>query len=472
VRVLCFFAFALAACTLRAAVWPDYLGITMPPNIAPLNFRAPGATAAEFRAQDGSRLSADVDGAGVVRWPLRAWRAFLQAHAGEDVTLCLAGEGACVATNHIARAPIDSHLTYRLIPPSYRYFNEIGIYQRDLTSFAERVLYRNVQVTSSQCVNCHTYNRADPETYLFHTRLAVAGTHIVSPRWGRRKVDLKRGDMFASGTYPAWHPSGDFIAFSVNKTRQQFYETHPDIIEVFDLRSDLVLYSLADDRVLPVETEPEIFETYPTWSPDGRDLYTARARIRSIAKEADRAREKDLTCHMFYDLVVRRFDAAGMTFSAPVMLIDAVKSSQSVSLPRVSPDGRWLVLVVAPYGTFHIWHRESDLWMLDLVRHELRALDELNSADSESYHCFSRNGSWMVFSSRREDGAYTRPYFAHFDATTGRFSKPFLLPVENPRDHERRMFSYNVPEFSTGPVCATPRELRQLVEQVPRSGPK
>ena len=69
----------------------------------------------------------------------------------------------------------------------------------------------------------------------------------------------------------------------------------------------------------------------------------------------------------------------------------------------------------------------------------------------------------MVFSSRREDGAYTRPYLAAFDPEKGAFSRPFLLPVEDPAEHRRRMWSYNVPEFSAGPVRESPRDLRRLV---------
>ena len=73
----------------------------------------------------------------------------------------------------------------------------------------------------------------------------------------------------------------------------------------------------------------------------------------------------------------------------------------------------------------------------------------------------------MVFSSRRADGSYTRPQFAHFDASSGRFSKPFVLPVEDPDEHDRRMLSYNIPEFSDGPVRESPVDFRRLVTRAP-----
>ena len=122
------------------------------------------------------------------------------------------------------------------------------------------------------------------------------------------------------------------------------------------------------------------------------------------------------------------------------------------------------MFVASLHGVFSIWDREAELYIFDLREKKARQLDEINSAESESYHCFSKDGHWMVFSSRRDDGVYTRPYFAAFDSARGTFSKPFLLPVEDPDEHIRRQLSYNVPELSDGPVRETPRDLRRLVE--------
>ena len=165
--------------------------------------------------------------------------------------------------------------------------------------------------------------------------------------------------------------------------------------------------------------------------------------------------------NIYYDLCMRTFDPATRTFSAPRTLLDGASAKLSVSLPRVSPDGRWLVFAAGHCGQFHIWHRDADLWIVDLTTLRARPCTEINSSDAESYHCFSSDGRWMVFSSRRDDGAYTRPYLAAFDPATGTFGHPFLLPVEDPAEHGRRMLSYNVPEFSSGRVRMSPRRLRQ-----------
>ena len=64
---------------------------------------------------------------------------------------------------------------------------------------------------------------------------------------------------------------------------------------------------------------------------------------------------------------------------------------------------------MAPFGTFHIWHPESDLYVVDLETGENRELTEANSDDTESYHSWSSNSRWIVFSSRRDEGSEAVP---------------------------------------------------------------
>ena len=104
------------------------------------------------------------------------------------------------------------------------------------------------------------------------------------------------------------------------------------------------------------------------------------------------------------------------------------------------------------YGNFSIWHHEADLWLLDLQTGENRPLDEVNSADTESYHNWSANSRWFLFSSRRDDGLFTRIYLAHI-AQDGTVGKPFMLPQKDPAKYYSTLFmSYNVPEFVSGPT--------------------
>lgn len=74
-------------------------------------------------------------------------------------------------------------------------------------------------------------------------------------------------------------------------------------------------------------------------------------------------------------------------------------------------------------------------------------LSEANSAEGESYHSWSHNNRWLVFSSRRLDGLYTRPFFTYID-DKGTAHKPFLLPQRNPvKYYKDLLWTYNLPEF-------------------------
>ena len=90
----------------------------------------------------------------------------------------------------------------------------------------------------------------------------------------------------------------------------------------------------------------------------------------------------------------------------------------------------------------------------------------LNSPDTESYHSWSSNGRWVIFSSRRDDGSFTRPFIAHIDEE-GNASRPFELPMSRPEAHRLSMKSYNVPEFMRGPVTITPQTFADILKGDP-----
>ena len=72
--------------------------------------------------------------------------------------------------------------------------------------------------------------------------------------------------------YPSWHQSGRFIAFSQNDTKQMFHTTDRNRIEVFDFSSDVMVYDLEADTLIttPLLMSKTKFETFPSWSADGR----------------------------------------------------------------------------------------------------------------------------------------------------------------------------------------------------------
>jgi len=99
--------------------------------------------------------------------------------------------------------------------------------------------------------------------------------------------------------------------------------------------------------------------------------------------------------------------------------------------------------------------------VMDLQKGGYRRL-EINSELADSWHAWSSNGRWLVFSSKRRDGLFARPYFSYVDAT-GRFHPPLLMPQQDPTFYESFVKTYNVPVFVTGPVQIGERDLARAI---------
>ena len=79
-------------------------------------------------------------------------------------------------------------------------------------------------------------------------------------------------------------------------------------------------------------------------------------------------------------------------------------------------------------------------------------MKEINSDKADSYHNWNVNSHWMVFTSRRDDGLYSRLYLASID-DKGQLSKPFLLPQRNPQEYySESLYSFNTPDFTKAKV--------------------
>ncbi len=454
----------------RPVIHPDYSGITIPYNIAPLNFAYTvegDDFVTELKAGEQSLV---IDGK-ATDWKQKAWHGFMESCKGKtvEVNAYVKRNGAWQKYRplewYVAPEPIDPYISYRIIAPSYVTYEELTIRQREMASFDEQVIYNNMLLSNDvdgQCINCHSYKNYKTDNMQFHVRQYKGGTVLVTD--GEvKKINLKTDSTISAGVYPAWHPTHNLIAYSVNETGQSFHTKNNNKIEVQDLKSDLILYDIDHNEVSFIEHDTLEWEVFPAWSPDGRMLYYSSAYI-EVENHAERERElinryKDY----HYNLYRKSFDPETRTFGPRELVLDAAAMDKSATLPRISPDGRYLLFGMADYGCFHIWHKDADLYLLDLESMALRNVKEINSDEVESYHSWSSNGRWMLFTSRRDDGGYTHLYIAYFD-TEGKAHRPFLLPQRDPYFYENYYKSYNVPEFMLEPVTITPQEFARHID--------
>lgn len=444
-------------------IFPDYKEVTVPSNIAPMNFSVlsddecrwgafvtAGAMELFVRADDG-----------LISFPRKTWKRIISEGKGGEISvrLCMQKEdgwyGCKPFVMNVAEEEVDPYLAYRLITPGYSLWQDMSIRQRNLESFKEKVIYSNAQGRRN-CVNCHSFCERDPEQMLLHMRSEYAGTYMFR-NGTKEKLDTKTDMTMSAVVYPYWHPSGDYVAFSVNKTNQMLHVSDPNRIEVFDEDSDVVVYDVEHHEIVTsaVIASSGAFETFPAFSPDGKSMYYCTAK----AVEPMPERYKDVV----YSLCRIDFDPDECSFGETAdTLYNAEQQGGSVSFPRISPDGRYLVFTLSGYGNFSIWHKDADLYCIDLEEGSISRMDALNSDNVESYHSWSSDSRWLVFSSRRDDGLYTRPYVAYVDEN-GKACKPFLIPQKNPKAfYDSQMFSYNIPEFVEGRIDVDGREISDL----------
>lgn len=439
-------------------IYPDYTDISIPPNIAPLNFVVKEAAEKVYLKITGSHEGEmESFGKDRISFKEKKWKQLVSANQGGSLTFSLftKQEGCWIAWQdfsvQVENSPIDPYLVYRLIEPGYEKWHIVGIYQRSLENFEETPVIRN-DMTGYGCINCHSFCNGDPEQFLFHMRAANNGTYII--REGEiEKLRTKTDRTISNLVYPYWHPSGKYITASVNDTHQFFHAVKDKKMEVFDMESDVVIYDVENQTILSRASllTKDAFETFPSFSPDGQWLYFCTTPATTMPEKYEQIR---------YHLCRMAFDENKGILHMPIdTLVHA--DSVSTSFPRISPDGHFLMYTETAYGQFPIWHKDAEIRMIDLKTGSQMDMSAVNSQDTESYHSWSSNSRWVVISSRRDNGLYTLPYIAYIDEQ-GKPSKPFLLPQKYPDFYDYLLYSYNIPELARGKIQTNPYQIQHV----------
>ncbi len=434
---------------LPAPIYPDYAGVTVPVNIAPLNFLL-REECEETWAQlscDGQQI-VSLKGGNEVKFDLKEWKKLLAQCAGESLQVRVAtkknGHWQEYEPFEIYVSPdsVDPVLTYRLIEPDYEVFSRLQIKERCIEDFSERTICDYNEV-GNRCMNCHTFGSQNPDLSFLYVR-GEGGGLILNQAGKLRKLSMKTDDMVSGSVYGQFSPDGRWLVFSTNVIIPAFHACPAKRLEVFDSKSDVYVANLTTNDIIRSKllVDSTRLATFPTFSPDGEYIYFCMAGGPANPKMLD---------SLQYSLCRISFDPATGAIGEKIDTVVEARAGEkrSVSHPRISPDGRRVLYAVADYGTFPIWHPEADQQMIDLETGEIDELEAVNSQKSDTYHSWSSSGRWFVFASKRDDGLYGKPYFCHVDED-GKVSKPFVLPQREPSYYDDNLKSFNVPELGRG----------------------
>ena len=163
-------------------IFPDYKDVTIPVNIAPLNFVLQDAKEIPTRLViEGKQQKITVKGDdGYFEIPQKAWKNLLENEQGSTInmTVCkkVGGEwkGMKPFSVSIVKNKVDKYIAYRLVAPGYIFWEKMGIYQRNLENFDQTPIFEN-KITTYNCVNCHSFPSRDPNKMILHMRTRNGG---------------------------------------------------------------------------------------------------------------------------------------------------------------------------------------------------------------------------------------------------------------------------------------------------------
>ncbi len=453
-----------------AKIHPDYSGTVIPPNIAPLNFlieKKADRYLVKIYSEQGPAIEVSSKKPKIII-PQNQWRRLLDSNKGQELYFDIfvkARNGRwnkfATITNRIAREDIDGFLVYRKMHPTHTHKGgKMAIYQRKLENFNESVVLDNGYYKGG-CLNCHAFcgNRTDKMLIGIRSYSAYGVSTLLIENGVVNKIGAKFG-------YTSWHPSGKMAVYSINNLPRFYHFARNEVRDTVDLNS-LLAYYLVDSKTVKTSlkiSKKNRLETWPTWSADGRYLYFCSAPI--LWTDQNKT-PPDRYNEVKYDLMRISYDIETDKWGELETILLAQDTGLSIAMPRISPDGHWLLFCMFNYGYFPPWQQSSDLYLIDLEaarqtgRVEYRKL-EINSSQSESWHSWSSNSRWIVFSSKRDYGVFTRSYISYVDQT-GKVQKPILLPQKDPEFYDSCLKIYNIPELVTQPVQATGGKLGRVI---------
>ncbi|MFH1195864.1 MAG: hypothetical protein V1720_09115 [bacterium] len=449
---------------------PDYTGIVIPPNCSPLNFSIK-EKGENFLVQISSKHGEPIqveDNSGQINIPFSDWKELLAQNAGENLKIEIYSEQKNgqwtrfnAIENKIATEKIDGYVAYRKFGPLFNQWKKMGIYQRNIENFDETPILPN-KLTQDNCMNCHNFWQNGTDRWLLHTRFEPGTAMLLCVDEKIKKIDTRTEFNKSPGGYPTWHPSGNLIAFSVGKPLQ-FFHTIGETRDELDRVLDIIVYDVKKNMVTttPEISSPDRVEVWPLWSHNGDYLYFCSSnKIDSYTVKSQKNEDSLAYGNIKFDLMRILYDAKNNTWGKLETVISSAQTGFSISQPKISPDGRFIVFTASSYGSFPIFHSDADLYSYDLRNGAMKRL-ELNSDRAEGFHSWSSNNRWLVYSSKRQDGQFTGIFISHIDSA-GVTSKGFALPQEDPLFYETCLEIFNVPEMVKESVKFSPQTLARI----------
>ena len=402
------------------------------------------------------------------------------AHDAEVAIIGLNSQGKIAASANIrirtSTDPVGDSIFYREVPLPFieavqdpsRIRWRIGSVD---TETAPPIVLENLPV----CGNCHSFSGDgsvlgmdvdygnDKGGYAI---LPVSDEMVLNDEKIITWSDYKREDGEATfGLLSQVSPDGRYVISTV-KDRAVFVAT-PGIEFsqlFFPIKGILVVYDTVTEtyKELPGADNPEYVQSNPTWSADGKWIVFARSKVYkkdSIANiNSVLLNEKDVPEFIEdkepykYDLYRVPFNDGAGGIAEP--LKGASHNGMSNFFAKYSPDGKWIVFTMAE--NYMLLMPDSELYIIPAEGGEAKRL-RANTPLMNSWHSFSSNSRWLVFSSKANT-PYTQLFLTHIDEQ-GNSTPPVVLDRFTSDDR-----AANIPEFVPIPANSIGKIKEQFLD--------
>jgi len=330
-------------------------------------------------------------------------------------------------THCAVRAPIpindlkDEAIAYRLVEPLFNANQASKVLRKEIGEETSQVVFEIEGV----CVGCHAYSSrghiAVNVKKKGDRRLVIFG----SDSNGLHLFDTKKIGEFS---FLAWSPDARYLAMAVNTFG--VIDIKNDVLEPFNLRyqsGDIAIYDMAtkEIKLLPGAGEMDFVEDMPAWSPDGKELLFVKYKS-----------EKDAPIESMSIYRVPFNNGAGGT---PEPAVLASGGGDYNYFPTYSPDGRWISFVKGEGSRGVFARKTSDIYLLPRTGGAPKRLPLNTEGVMDSWHRWSKDGSKLVFSSKR-GGDMTALYMSIVDVD-GNTSRPVKVAGYD-------SIKVNIPEFT------------------------
>jgi len=306
------------------------------------------------------------------------------------------------------------------------------------------------------CCNCHSFTRDGRHLGMDVDYANDKGSYIVTAVGeeiilSNEKVitwsDYRREDgELTFGLLSQISPDGRY-AVSTVKDRSVFVpKDDPYFSQLFfPIKGILAFYDTETGRysALPGADDRAYVQSNPSWSPDGQTLIFAKSEVGELADVGEKVLLSQEDCREYlsgekefkFDLCRIPFRGGRGGVAQPIE--GASDNGKSNYFAKYSPDGRWIVFCQA--NSYMLLQPDSRLFIMPAAGGAPREMT-CNTDSMNSWHSWSPNSRWMVFSSKAFS-PYTQLFITHIDEN-GMDSPPVLLANFSLPDR-----AVNIPEF-------------------------